>query len=204
MEVKAIFFDYGGVVGRIDRDTVRDLETKHGVPEGELLRSIYAIPEWKEAETGRIEDEVWITAVNRTLDEKAGRPVPELHAEWRGMWRLIDEDVVALAKALRPKYRVGMISNTTKRLEKELLEPRGLHELFEIVVNSARLGVAKPDAEIYHYAADELGVEREACVHIDDLEPNVQGAIDAGFQSVHYRGHFPDLAAGLRELGVDW
>lgn len=205
MTIEVIFFDYGGVIGHVDRDAVRKLETEHGLAENDLLRCIYTIPEWRAAERGEVDDSVWVAAANAAMDEKAGRPVPELHEAWRTtMWRRLDNDVVALAQALRSKYRVAMISNSTKRLEKELLEPLGVHDMFEIVVNSARVGIAKPDTRIYHHAAEQMAVEPDACVHIDDLPPNVDGAIEAGFSAIHYQGDFPSLADSLRALGLDW
>jgi len=202
--IEAVFFDFGGVIGKLDRDEIRRLEDSHGLAHGDLIRSVYGIPEWHKAETGRIPDAEWIAAVNRTLDEKAGKPGPQLHEDWRQMWHGLDEDVVDLARTLGLRYRVGMISNTTKRLEKEMLEPSGLSDLFEIVVNSGRLGIAKPDTRIYHHAADQMGVEYAACVHIDDLPQNIEGAIEAGFSAIHYEGHFPALEASLRALGVEW
>ncbi len=204
MVIEAVFFDFGGVIGKLDRDEIRRLESSYGLQENDLLRSIYGIPEWRKAETGRIPDEEWIAAANRTLDEKAGRPVPQLHEEWRQLWHGFDDDVVNLITTLGPRYRVGLISNSTKRLEGELLGPTGLGELFEIVVNSARVGIAKPDTRIYHHAADQMGVEYSACVHIDDLQPNIDGAIEAGFSAIHYEGHFPALEKSLRALGVAW
>jgi len=206
MVIEAVFFDFGGVIGKLDRDQIRQLEDSYGLQENDLLRSIYGIPEWRQAETGSIPDQQWVDAANRALDEKAGKPVPQLHEEWRQLWHQFDDDVVSLIKTLGSdtNYRVGLISNSTKRLEGELLGPTGLGKLFEIVVNSARLGIAKPDTRIYHHAADQMGVAYSACVHIDDLPPNIEGAIEAGFSAIHYEGHFPALVESLHALGVDW
>ena len=202
MTIRAVFFDFGGVIGRFDREEVRRLEGKYGLPQGGLIRAVYGIPEWKQVEVDGIPEEAWLEAAARKLDELAGRPVPDLHHEWRRMWSTLDEDIVRLAGRLRGPYRVGLISNSTKRLEKELLERNGVHHLFDVVINSARVGVAKPDARIYHLAAEQIGAHPTRCVHIDDLEENVRGAQDAGFRAIHYRGDYPALERGLRELGV--
>ena len=116
----------------------------------------------------------------------------------------MDTDVVSLAERLRESYIVGVLSNSTLRLEKELLEGNGIHDIFHVVINSARVGIAKPDAGIYHHAAKAVGIEPSACVHIDDLPHNVEGAREAGFQAVHYAGDFAALEAALRGLGVEW
>ena len=58
------------------------------------------------------------------------------------------------------------------------------HELFDVVVISGEVRMRKPDREIYEYAARELGVPTSACVMVDDLMPNVRGAVAAGMVGV--------------------
>src|SRR5713101_24065 len=105
--IEAIFFDFGGVVARFDREAVRRMEERHGLGGGDLLKTVYGIPEWEEVQVGRLPDDVWLAAVRRKFDELAGRPVPDLMEEWRHMWSGLDADVVALAEQLRGRYRVG-------------------------------------------------------------------------------------------------
>lgn len=201
--VQVIFFDFGGVIARMDREETRRLEEKYGLPRGSLLDALYNIPEWQEAERGRIPEEQWIRAVERRLDELAGRPIPEIRQDWHIVWRQLDHEMLALVERLRQRYRVGIISNSTLRLEKELIEGNGIHHLFEVVVNSARERVAKPDPRIFLIAAERMGVPPSACLHIDDLIQNVQGARQAGFQAVLHRGDLPTTIAALRGLGID-
>jgi len=202
--IKAVFFDFGGVISRLDREGLRQTESRYGIPQNGLLAALYGIPEWREVEIGRLPEEEWIAAANRKLREVSGRELPDMREISAEIWRGLDEDVVQLAKVLRGPYQVGLISNSTKRLEKELLEQNGVHSLFEVIVNSARVGIAKPDTRIYLHAAEQFGVAAAACVHIDDLAENVEGARKAGFQAVHYRGDFPELESALRSLGVQW
>jgi putative hydrolase of the HAD superfamily len=95
-----------------------------------------------------------------------------------------------------------VLSNSTPRLESELLAANGIHDMWDVVINSARVGVAKPDSRIYQIAAERIGVPPEACLHIDDLEPNVRGAEAAGFHAIHHQGDFAELASQLELLGV--
>lgn len=200
--IRAVFFDFGGVIGRLDREEMRRLEAGYGLPEGAILRALYGIPEWKEVEVGRGSEEAWLEAVGRKLDEFAGRPIPGIRTEWARVWRGLNTDVVQLAEGLKASYRVGLISNSTRRLEKELLEENGIGHLFDVVINSARVGVAKPDPRIYQLAAERIGDSPSACLHIDDLLPNVEGARQAGFQAIRYTGDFTALVGELRGLGV--
>lgn len=54
----------------------------------------------------------------------------------------------------------------------------------------------KPDPEIYRYAADRLGVRPEECVFVDDLRPNVGGAVEVGMVAIHHT----DPEETVREL----
>lgn len=202
MTVRAVFFDFGGVLGRFDSEGVRALEERLGLPDGAIVTALYRIPEWELVETGRLPEVAWLNAVGRKLDELAGRPIPEIRDEWTSAWNKVDHDVIALAASLRGRYRIGVLSNSTPRLETELLAANGIHDMWHVIVNSARVGVAKPDARIYQIAAERIGVPPEACLHIDDLEPNVRGAEAAGFRAIHHRGDFVELTAQLEALGV--
>ncbi len=202
--VRAIFFDFGGVIARLDRGLLAELEVRYGLPKGSFIKALYTIPEWKAAEIGEGTEEAWVAAVRRKLDEFAGRSLPDIRGEWAVMWRTLDADVLRLIERLGVPYDVGLISNSTPRLEGELRDHHKIDGLFKVIVNSALVGIAKPDAGIYHLAAERMGVEPSACVHIDDLARNVEGAREAGFQAIHHEGDYATLERELRSLGVEW
>jgi putative hydrolase of the HAD superfamily len=202
--VRAIFFDFGGVVARLDRELLAEFEARYGLPDGSFLKALYGIPEWKAVEIGEGTEEVWIEAVKRKLDEYAGRALPDIDEERATMWRNLDVDVVRLIERLGARYDVGLLSNATPRLEGELRDYHGIDGLFKVIVNSHRVRMAKPDVRIYRLAAERIGVKPSACVHIDDLTQNVDGAREAGFQAIHHTGDYGALEGGLRSLGVEW
>lgn len=202
--VRAIFFDFGGVIARLDRGLLAELEVRYGLPKGSFIKALYTIPEWRAAEIGEGTEEAWVAAVRRKLDEFAGRPLPDIRSEWAVMWRTLDADVLRLIERLGGRYDVGLISNSTPRLEGELRDRHKIDGLFKVIVNSALVGIAKPDARIYQLAAERMGVEPSACVHIDDLARNVEGAREAGFQAIHHEGDYATLERELRSLGVQW
>src|SRR3990170_6425853 len=79
--IRAIFFDFGGVVARLDRDLLAAFEARHGLAEGSFIKALYTIPEWKAAELGEETEEGWLEAARRRLDEIAGRPLPDFLEE---------------------------------------------------------------------------------------------------------------------------
>ncbi|KPK47323.1 MAG: hypothetical protein AMJ77_03485 [Dehalococcoidia bacterium SM23_28_2] len=201
--MQAVFFDYGGVVGRLDRQEMARLEDKYGLPPGGFWHALFEIPEWYEVEVGRGSEKGWLRAALDKLYELAGRPIPGIRQEWHHIWKGVDDDVVSLARKLRARYKVGMISNATKNLEEILENHHRIIDLFDVVINSARVGMAKPDVRIFHLAAERLGVPVSACVFTDDLIHNVEGARAAGMQAFHFQSA-AHLEAELRSLGVEW
>ena len=57
---------------------------------------------------------------------------------------------------------------------------------FDVVVISGEVGMRKPEPAIYRHAAQQLGVEPGQCVFVDDLTPNIRGAVAVGMVGVHH------------------
>jgi HAD superfamily hydrolase (TIGR01549 family) len=99
--------------------------------------------------------------------------------------------MVALARGLAAAgTRVAVVSNSDGGVA-ELLAEVGLADAFEVIVDSGRVGIAKPDPRIFAIALDTLGladVARDDCVHIgDSWEADVLGAHAAGFRAIWAR-----------------
>jgi hypothetical protein len=74
--VRAIFFDFGGVLGHLDEAEMRTMEAEYGLPENGVLEALYRIPEWGNVQVGKLPEADWLEAVGAKLDELAGRPIP--------------------------------------------------------------------------------------------------------------------------------
>lgn len=77
--------------------------------------------------------------------------------------------------------RTALVSNADG-----LADP-GLGGLFDAVVLSGAVGVAKPDPAVFRLTAHRLGLRPDECVMVDDLHRNVEGAVAAGMVGVHHR-----------------
>ena len=202
--IRAIFFDFGGVLGWMDRNMMAALEARHGLGVGGFMRTVVALPEWKAAEVGRGSEEAFLEALERKLEE-LGVTLPfDIQEAWARAFQRLDTDVVRLIERLGARYDVGLLSNATPVLDSVLRDHHRIDGLFKVIVNSSRVGMAKPDVRIYCLAAERMGVEPAACVHIDDDVENVEGARRAGFQGVHHNGDCAMLERNLRSLGVEW
>src|SRR5262249_32714140 len=67
-------------------------------------------------------------------------------------------------------------------------------ELFDVVVDSGFVGMRKPDPAIYRLTCERLGVAPEACVFVDDVEPNCSAAADVGMTAVVFRSNQQAIA----------
>jgi putative hydrolase of the HAD superfamily len=93
--------------------------------------------------------------------------------------------------SLRRDLRLGVVSNFTGALERVCLEA-GLLPLVSAVVDSARVGLAKPDPEIFLLAARRLGLAPADCVVVgDSFDRDVVPAKAAGMQAIWLRGPRP-------------
>jgi putative hydrolase of the HAD superfamily len=200
--VAAVLFDFGGVIWNMRWDVCRALETTHRLPDGSLFATLYRCPAWQEVERGRGDREAWRAGARAALEAAAGRVLPPLHDEWRAAQGPIDENL-ALIRALRPPYRLGVLSNADSTLRSRLAAIPGVVDLFDDIVCSAEVGLAKPEPAIYALACERLGVAPGTAVFVDDAEVNVRAAEGAGLRGVLYRvDRGDDLRAQLAALGI--
>lgn len=203
--IRAIFFDGGGVVSHFDGELISTFEREQGLRRGDILKALYSGREWIDAEMGIMDEDAWLQIGARRLSGSAG-PVAfsDLRDVWGRAFLKIDQQVLALARALSASFRVGLLTNSSssqQRLE-EKLAGADILDMWHVIVNSSEEGVAKPDPRIYAIAAQRIGAAPSECVHIDDKWENVVGAKEAGFEGIHHTGGYAELVASLRDLGV--
>jgi putative hydrolase of the HAD superfamily len=101
------------------------------------------------------------------------------------LWSRPVEGAEATLDALRRRgYRVAVVSNADGRV-RGLLEAAGLGVHLEFVIDSAEVGVEKPDVRIFHAATGRLGLEPAACAYVGDIyEIDVAGAAAAGLHPI--------------------
>lgn len=202
MSIRGVIFDFGGVINDMRWDVARELEKKHGLERSAIPRTLYDSEEWHQVQIGKGDPLVMAESAHQRLEQAAGTSLPPLHQQWRDSWHLIDKNI-ELIRRLKSAYRLAILSNADKNLVERLRDGMGIHDLFDTVVCSADVGMAKPDHPIYELAAKRLDLPPEECVFIDDMEGNVEAAREVGMAAVHYRVHQgDDLTAQLAELGV--
>jgi putative hydrolase of the HAD superfamily len=197
-----VIFDFGGVLWDMRWQVARDLDQVHGLPRSSVFETLYRTGTWESIERGRGDRQAWLAAAHLALEERAGRTLPPLHEEWRLSQRAIEPNL-QLVRDLRTSYKLAILSNADLSLRGRLEGDIGIHHLFDDVVCSAEVGMAKPEAGIFLLSAERLGLEPRDCVFVDDLDANVEAARQAGMQGVLFRvDKGDDLRAQLAALGV--
>ena len=83
--------------------------------------------------------------------------------------------------------RMAMLTNNVREWEPLWRAKLPVDEIFEVVVDSAFVGMRKPDPKIYELTLERLGgVEASECVFIDDLEVNCDAARELGMTAVQF------------------
>jgi len=218
----AVIFDYGGVLRGDSREAWTAADAMAGLPTGALWAAWHDIPEYRLSRAGTIDGLAFRAAVHRALIPRAGDAESAEAALAALEGRLaslppVEAAMRALIDRLRAAKRVklGLLSNANRGFT-ERLRARGVAALFDDVVVSADVGLAKPDRAIFHLAAGRLGARPAACLMIDDQIQHVEGARAAGLRAhlftwgpaaedpkpLHEPAGLNDLVAALEHEGV--
>jgi len=184
MTIKAVYFDLGGVIVRTEFQSPRErLADRVGLTYEDLERIVFESKSSQDASIGKIsEDDHWKN-VARTLH----LPLKEkdtIHKEFFD-GDIIDLGLLAYIRALRPRYKTGLISNAWDGL-RPYMEREKFADAFDHLTISAEVGVMKPDAAIFQHALDQLGVKPKEAVFVDDFAENVAGCEAVGMHGIHF------------------
>ena len=92
------------------------------------------------------------------------------------------------------RLRMAMLTNNVREWEPLWRPMLPVDEIFETVVDSGFVGCRKPEPQIYEMTLERLGLPAEACLFIDDLDPNIEGAREVGMRAVHFRDNEQAIA----------
>lgn len=186
MEIRAIIFDFGGVLVRMvdDRPRLR-LARRLGISLKQLDHLVFFSTSAQRASIGDIPVGMHWEAVRQAL----GIPPEEMPGFLEQYWSADDVnwELLETIRGLRPEYKVGMLSNAWDDLRSTLHTRWNIDGLFDELIISAEVRMVKPDPRIFHLAVDRLGVIPPEAIFIDDIEENVIAAGKEGLVAIHHR-----------------
>ncbi|HHS98175.1 MAG TPA: HAD family phosphatase, partial [Chloroflexi bacterium] len=198
-DLRAVIFDWGGVFSPLSffRRT-EEWERRLGLPAGTLERVLWG-REWKQLEIGALSQEAFDEHVARGLGLPDREAVRRFYAEYYADQQ-VEPRLVEAVRALRDQYRVALLTNAYPGHAEGVKERYGFDPRaeFDLYVNSAEVGIAKPDLAIYRYVLDRLGVRAGQAVFLDDLIRNTDAAALMGIHTVV----FTDVETALEDLAA--
>lgn len=115
---------------------------------------------------------------------EAGRIADQHYGHYQGLRRPL-AGARALLEALRPHYRLGIVTNNRQLEQEEKLRHLGLADLIDELVTSEQVGVPKPAGRIFEVALGRLGVQPAEAVMVgDNWQADVLGAMAVGIRPV--------------------
>jgi putative hydrolase of the HAD superfamily len=98
-------------------------------------------------------------------------------------------EMVEALRRVKARFKTGCITNNVPGIAVGSASGRSLYiaevmVLFDHVIESAKIGLRKPDPRIYRMMAETLGVDPKACVYLDDLGVNLKPARDMGMTTI--------------------
>lgn len=198
--IEAVIFDLGGVVLESPLQVIARYEREHGLPAGAINRAVVAAGEqgaWARLERGELTVETFgepFEADCRAhgLAVDARRLMREIGAAARPRPLMLE----ALRRLRAKGFKVGALTNNWLDAGRPLGD--GLREHFDAFVESAAVGLRKPDPRIYELVCRRLGVPPERAVFLDDIGRNLKAARALGMHTIKVT----EPEAALRELGA--
>jgi len=128
--------------------------------------------------------------------------IRDFHKVWSDFFDGTMPGIEDVLERVRARYRVAFLSNSNE-VHAEVIPKRfaGLFEKDDRFIFSHRFRTAKPDPEMFHRALEVIAALPQQVVFIDDLNENVQAALNIGIRSFQYHDSLT-LMAELEAEGL--
>ena len=188
--LEAVIWDFGGVLTTSPFEAFARYEAARGLPADIIRRTNATNPHenaWAKFERAEIDlaafDDLFAHESRALGGEVRGRDVlPLLSGDLR-------PEMVAALKQVKQHCKTGCITNNLPNNAIGSASGRSLYVaevmvLFDHVIESAKIGLRKPDPRIYEMMTTKLGVDPKNCVYLDDLGINLKPARDMGMKTI--------------------
>jgi putative hydrolase of the HAD superfamily len=196
------YFDLGKVLIDFELHLMfRQMAEVAGVDSPAVMAALMENGLQRQYEMGGISTAAYFEAFCQRTGTRADRKA--LAKANREIFRL-NEPMERLIRGLhRAGLRLGVLSNThANHWDYCRRHFPVLQECFAVHVLSYRVGACKPDAAIFHAAAEMAGLAPEDIFFTDDMAEHVAAARAVGFDALQFTS-LPQLIAELRQRGVE-
>ena len=188
--ISAVIFDFGGVITSSPFEAFAHYEQSHGLPKDIIRRTNAdnhfenAWAKFERAEIDLATFDALFAAESKALGgEVPGRDVVKL------LKGEIRPEMVEALRRIKQTFKTGCITNNMPANAIGSMTGRSLYiaevmVLFDHVIESAKIGLRKPDPRIYRMMVETLKVDPNDCVYLDDLGVNLKPAREMGMTTI--------------------
>jgi putative hydrolase of the HAD superfamily len=204
IKISAVLFDYGMVLSSVPEELHWQQLERVLSAEQSGFQAAY----WKYRDAydrGALSAQTYWESVARDLDKPIDAEVLRalIDAD-TAVWTQPNVEMMEWAARLnRAGIKTGILSNIGDAMELGVLGRFPALTEFTHHTFSHRLGIAKPDVEIYRHAVEGLGVLAGEILFVDDREENIVAARAVGMVAVQYLGH-GGFVEEMERLGLGW
>ena len=219
MAIRAVICDFGGVLTTPLIGSFMAFQDRTGIPMEALGTAMGRIYERDgehplyELEKGRVSEQDFLATLRDELASDLGH-VPELHNFSELYFDALNpnEEMIAEMRSAREGgCRMALLTNNVREWEPHWRAMLPVDEIFELVVDSAFVGMRKPEPEIYELALKRLrahdpialgDLQPAECLFIDDFEVNCAAARELGLNAVRFESNDQAIAEIREFLGT--
>lgn len=136
----------------------------------------------QQADVGKIS----LDSLFYNLEKLTGTTSKQIQKDWLSLAK-INDNVVSVIESLQKDYRIVLFSNAVSMFLRQILKENDLERLFDSIVISSEIGIAKPDPVFFRKALEIINASPDELFFIDDNPENVRVAEKLGIQSVVYK-----------------
>lgn len=190
---KAVLWDFGGVITSSPFEAFNRYEKERGLP-ADFLRSINATnPDsnaWAQLESSQVTvdefDELFAQEAESKGHRVMGKDVLEL------LSGDVRPEMVNALKAIKAQHQIGCITNNVNtgqgpgmaKSSEKAAQVAEIMALFDVVIESSKVGIRKPDPEIYRMTCEQMSIQPEETIYLDDLGINLKPARALGMTTI--------------------
>jgi putative hydrolase of the HAD superfamily len=188
--IEAVIWDFGGVLTSSPFEAFTRFEAERGLP-ADIIRRTNAANHlenaWAKFERAEVDieafDQLFATESRALGAEVRGKDVlPLLSGDLR-------PEMVEALRRVKTRFKTGCITNNLPANAIGSASGRTLYvaevmALFDHVIESAKIGLRKPDPRIYRMMVETLKVDPAACIYLDDLGVNLKPAREMGMTTI--------------------
>jgi putative hydrolase of the HAD superfamily len=191
-QIENIIFDLGGVIINIDYQKTIDAFIELGIKNfHNIFSQASQNKTFDKLDIGELSNTDFYTKIKILFP----KPISEQEIEnaWNAMLLDIPPRRIALLKKLKKKHKLFLLSNTNAIhfpvFQKQLKKQEGLllEDLFDKTYYSHKIGMRKPDKEVFQLILNENNILAEKTLFIDDSEQHILGAKKLGIKILHLK-----------------